>query len=236
MNQKIFNQNITDTQVEDAPKSTRKQDRNSFSSYKLEIIDDENIYSICFNGKLTEEETQEMLKSIQNCLYENIADAIQKYLEQNNLIYYGFVFTRQPLEHTMAMEFAELLLVSGTCGSLDRHIGDTDIFYAITDYRKWISENCCQGCYFAVKITHSIDKDLYQYLIIGQTFNYDETTGDESGYFAIRTNREDGCLDNIALSSGWPVLPSFGCIDLVSLLLNIDNIQTIEQTKKTAVK
>ena len=236
MNQKNFNNNITGTQKEDTPESTMQQCRDKGLSYKLEIMDDENIHSVSFEGKLTEKDTKKILSEIRNCLYENTAGAIQKYLEQNNLVYSGFVSTRKPLKHTIVMEFAELFLNSGTCNSLDKYIGDTDIFYAIADHQKCISKNCCQGCYFAVKIVHPIDKGLYQYHIIGQTFNYDETTGDESGYFAIRTNRDDEYLDNIALSSGELLLPSFGCIDLPALLLDIDNIQTTEQVIEIAVK
>ena len=236
MNQKNFNNNITGTQKEDAPKSIMQQDSNKFLSYMFEIMDDENIYSSLFNGNLTDEETRKMLESIQNCLYEKIPDAIQMYLDQNNLAYSGFVSTKKPLEHSKVMELAGSLLYPGSNSSLDSYFRNADTCYVIADHQKWISENCCQGCYFAVKIVHPIDKGLYQYHIIGQTFNYDETTGDESGYFAIRTNRNDGYLDNIVISDSEPVLPSSGCIDMLGILLNIDSIQTVEQIEKIAVK
>ena len=236
MNQKNFNNNITGTQKEDAPKSIMQQDSNKFLSYMFEIMDDENIYSSLFNGNLTDEETRKMLESIQNCLYEKIPDAIQMYLDQNNLAYSGFVSTKKPLEHSKVMELAGSLLYPGSNSSLDSYFRNADTCYVIADHQKWISENCCQGCYFAVKIAHPIDKGLYQYHIIGQTFNYDETTGDESGYFAIRTNRNDGYLDNIVISDSEPVLPSSGCIDMLGILLNIDSIQTMEQIEKIAVK
>ena len=236
MNQKNFNNNITGTQKEDAPKSIMQQDSNKFLSYMFEIMDDENIYSSLFNGNLTDEETRKMLESIQNCLYEKIPDAIQMYLDQNNLAYSGFVSTKKPLEHSKVMELAGSLLYPGSNSSLDSYFRNADTCYVIADHQKWISENCCQGCYFAVKIAHPIDKGLYQYHIIGQTFNYDETTGDESGYFAIRTNRDDGYLDNIVISDSEPVLPSSGCIDMLGILLNIDSIQTVEQIEKIAVK
>ena len=236
MNQKNFKNNITGTQKEDTPESTMQQGRNSFLSYRFEIIEDDNIYSASFNGKLTDEETRKMLESIQNCLYEKIPDAIQMYLYQNNLAYSGFVSTKKPLEHSKVMELAGLLLYPGSNSSLDSYFRNADTCYVIADHQKWISENCCQGCYFAVKIAHPIDKWLYQYHIIGQTFNYDETTGDESGYFAIRTNRDDGYLDNIVISDSEPVLPSSGCIDMLGILLNIDSIQTVEQIEKIAVK
>lgn len=236
MNQKNFNSNITSTQKEDTPESTMQQDRDCFLSYRFEIMEDDNIYSVSFNGKLTDEETRKMLKSIQNCLYEKIPDAIQMYLEQNNLAYSGFVSTKKPLEHSKVMELAGSLLYPGSNSSLDSYFRNADTCYVIVDHQKWISENCCQGCYFAVKTAHPIDKGLYQYHIIGQTFNYDETTGDESGYFAIRANRDYGYLDNIVISDSGPVLPSSGCVDMLGILLNIDSIQTVEQIEKIAVK
>ena len=234
MNQKIFNKNIPSTQATYAPEKAMLY--NSGLSYKFEIMDDKNIYSISFDGKLTEEEIKQMLSAMRNCLYENTADAIQKYLEQNNLVYSGFASTKKPLEHTIAMKFAELLLDSGTCSSLDRHIGNTDIFYAIADHQKWISENCCHGFYFAVKRILSESESLCKYNIIGQTFNYNQITDDESAYFAIRENMNDELLYNIAVSKSEPVLPTFGCVDIMNILLDIDNIKTAEQTIQIAVK
>lgn len=48
MNQKNFNNNITGTQKEDTPESTMQQCRDKGLSYKLEIMDDENIHSVSF--------------------------------------------------------------------------------------------------------------------------------------------------------------------------------------------
>lgn len=234
MNQKNLNKNITSTQLEDLPESIMQQDK--VLSYKFEIVDDENLYSISFDSKLTQEKTKEMMEAVQNCLYEKIADGIQMYLKQNNIEYSGFVFSKKPLEHNKIMELSECLLHAGTCGNFDNCFGNADIFYAIADYQKWVSEDCCHGCCYVAKRIHSKINGLYQYHIIGQTFNYNKVTGDEAGYFAIRRNRDSGFLDNIALASGEPVLPSFGCIDLVSLLLNIDGIQTEEQAVQFAVK
>ena len=87
MNQKKLKKNIADTQLEDTTESTMQQGRDCFLSYRFEIMEDNNIYSVSFNGKLTDEETRKMLESIQNCLYEKIPDAIQMYLYQNNLAY-----------------------------------------------------------------------------------------------------------------------------------------------------
>ncbi|MDE6851771.1 MAG: hypothetical protein K2J67_04695 [Lachnospiraceae bacterium] len=236
MNQKNLNKNITCTHMEDAPEITMQQDRDKFLSYRFEVMDDENIYSILFKGKLTEKDAKKMLEMIQNCLYEKMADCIQVYLDKNNIAYSGFVSTKKPLGHNKVMELAELLLHSDRCSGFDSYLGNTDTYYLIADHQKLIAENCCQGCNFVVKRTLSESESLYKYNIIGQIFSCNQDTGDEAGYFAIRKNKDDGLMDNVALSSGETVLPSFGCIDLTALLLNIDSIQTAQQVIEIAVK
>lgn len=236
MNQKNLNKNITGTQVEDAPKSTMQEDRNSFLSYKFEIFDDENLYSISFNAKLTGEETEKMVKMVQNCLYAKIADGIQMYLEQHSLACTNFISSRKPIEHSKAMKLAGLFLHSDTCSNSGSCLGTADICYLIADHQKWITEGCCQGCYLAVKRSFSESEGLYKFNIIGQTFNYNETNGNEYGYFAIRENKGNGLLNDIVLSAGEPVLPTFGCIDIAGLLPDIGSIQTTEQAVQLTVK
>ncbi len=237
MNQKNFKSNITGTQKEDAPKSIIQQDRDKgLLSYKFEIMDDDNIYSISFRGKLADGETKKILEATQNCLYEKIADCIQTYLKQHNIAYSYFISNKMPLNHTKAMELAELLLNSDNCSSFDSYFGNADTYYLIADHQKWVAENCCQGCYFAVKKTFTEAESSCKYNIIGQTFRYNEVTDDENCYFAIRENRNNGSLYNIVVSDSGPVLPSFGCVDIMSVLLSIDNIQTSEQVIEIAVK
>lgn len=236
MNQKKLNKNIADTQLEDTTESTMQQGKDCFLSYRFEVMEDDNIYSVSFNGKLTDEETRKMLESIQNCLYEKIPDAIQMYLEQNNLEYSNFISSKMPLNHSKAMELAELLLNSDNCSGFDSYFRKADTYYLIVDHQKWIAENCCQGCYFAVKKTLTESESSCKYNIIGQTFRYNETTDNENCYFAIRENKNNGSLYNIVVSDSEPVLPSFGCVDIMSVLLSIDNIQRTEQVIEIAVK
>ena len=236
MNQKKFNNNIIGTQKEDTPESTMQQGRDCFLSYRFEVMDDGNIYSISFRGKLADEETKKMLESIQNCLYEKAAGCIQTYLEQNNIAYTGFVASRKPLSHSRTMKLAELFLHSETCITLDNYTSNADIYYAIIDHQQSDNKGNCEGCYIVVQKTPVLSKCQHKYSIIGQTFSCSETNSEEYGYFAIRESKENELINNIALSSGEPVLPSFGCIDLPILLLNIDNIQRIEQVIEIAVK
>lgn len=234
MNQKTFNKNISSTQATYAPEKAMLQNRGL--SYRFEIMDDGNIYSISFNAGLTQEETKKILESVQNCLYEKTAGYIQKYLEQSNIAYTGFVASRKPLSHNRTMKLAEMFLHSETCISLDNYTSNADIYYAIIDHQQSDNKGNCEGCYIVVQKTPVLSKCQHKYSIIGQTFSYNETNSDEYNYFAIRESKENELINNIALSSGEPVLPSFGCIDLPTLLLNIDNIQTAEQVIEIAVK
>ncbi|MFG6395339.1 MAG: hypothetical protein K1W24_14350 [Lachnospiraceae bacterium] len=234
MNQKTFNKNISSTQATYAPEKAMLYNRGL--SYRFEIMDDGNIYSISFNAGLTQEETKKILESIQNCLYEKITGYIQKYLEQSNIAYTGFVASRKPLSHSRAMKLTELFLHSENCISLDTHTSNADIYYAIIDHQQSDSKGNCEGCYIVAQKTPALSNCQHKYSIIGQTFSCNETNSDEYSYFAIRESKENELINNIALSSGEPVLPSFGCIDLPTLLLNIDNIQTAEQVIEIAVK
>ena len=238
MDQKKFNKNITCTQMEDIAENTiqQKGSSNKFLSYKFEIMEDESIYSISFEGKLTQEETKKIMETVQNCLYEKIADGIHICLKQHNIAHSGFVSSKMPLEHSKIMELAELLLHSDFCSDFDAYFGNADICYLIADHQKWTAENYCQGCYFAVKRTLSESENLYKYNIIGQAFSYNETSGDENCYFAIRHSRDSGVLYNITASASEPVLPTFGSINIMKLLANIDNIQTAGLAEKAAVQ
>lgn len=234
MNQKTFKKNISSTQATYAPEKAMLY--NGGLSYRFEIMDDGNIYSISFDAGLTQEETKKMLESVQNCLYEKTAGYIQKYLEQSNIAYTGFVASRKPLSHSRAMKLAEMFLHSETCISLDNYTSNADIYYAIIDHQQSDNKGNCEGCYIVVQKTPVLSKCQHKYSIIGQTFSCSETNSEEYGYFAIRESKENELINNIALSSGEPVLPSFGCIDLPILLLDIDNIQTAEQVIEIAVK
>ena len=234
MNQKTLKKNISSTQATYAPEKAMLY--NGGLSYRFEIMDDGNIYSISFDAGLTQEETKKMLESVQNCLYEKTAGYIQKYLEQSNIAYTDFVASRKPLIHSRTMKLAELFLHSENCISLDTHTSNADIYYAIIDHQQSDNKGNCEGCYIVFQKTPVLSKCQHKYSIIGQTFSCNETNSDEYSYFAIRESKENELINNIALSSGEPVLPSFGCIDLPTLLLNIDNIQRAEQVIEIAVK
>lgn len=205
-------------------------------TYKLEFCTDEKLYSIFLKGKIAPEEIRTMLESARNCLYEKMAENIQVYLEQHHLEYLDFVTKEISLRHEDAMNFTNHLLHSATCDIIDEQIGETDIYYGVMDHQQWIRKDCCEGCYYVVKRTPAVQKGACRYIIIGQTFNYHETVDEEQSCFAIRTNESSRQLYTIDSYKGEPVIPTFGCVDIMGLLLNIDNIRTARQVEKIAVK
>lgn len=138
MNQKNLNKNITGIQVEDAPKSIIQQNRDRGLYYRFEVMEDDNIYSVSFNGKLTENEAKKLLVALRNCLYENIADCIQTYLEQHNLAYSDFISSKIPSEHNKIMELAGLLLHSDRCSGFESYFGNADTYYLIVATRNGV--------------------------------------------------------------------------------------------------
>lgn len=210
--------------------------RNKILSFKLEIMDDENIYSISFDAKLTEEEAEKILEAVQGCLYEKIADNIQMYLEQHRLLYTSFTAGRKSLKHVGAMKLVSMFLHSDTCRSIDRYTGNADIYYAVIDHQQAGRKNNYEGCYIAARKIPTLYNGQYRYSVIGQTFHCNEITCEEKGYFAIRKNNDYNHLYNLDQAKEELVLPTFGCIDLMALLLNIDHIQTIWQAEEIAVK
>lgn len=117
------------------------------------------------------------------------------------------------------MKFAELFLYTDTCYSFGIYIA---------------CKNNCEGCYIAAQIVSALYKR--QYNIIGQKFNYDLASGNEYGSFAIRTSKNSRYFNNLDKSENRLILPAFGHVDITGLLLDIDNIQTIKQAEKIAVR
>lgn len=115
-------------------------------------------------------------------------------------------------------------------------MGNTNVCYVIMDHQQPVNKNNCEGCYISVQIVSVLHKKQYQYNIIGQKFSYDWTSGNEHGNFAIMTNKNSRYFHNLDASENRLIFPSFGCVDLTGLLLDIDNIQTIEQAEKIAMR
>lgn len=205
-------------------------------TYKLDFGSDEKLYSTYFKGEIPPDAIRKMLESTRNCLYKTMAENIRSYLEQHHLKYSDFVAKELPLNHNTIMRYTDNLLHSASCIMIDKHIGDADIYYGILDCQQWNEDNCHEGCYSVVKRIISESETLYRYKILAQTFHYDKIDDEEQSYFAIRINNDSRNFRNIDAVSGESVIATFGCVDMMGLLLDIDSIISSEQAKKLAMK
>ena len=101
------------------------------------------------------------------------------------------------------------------------------------DYQKWIGCGW-DGCCYAVMKTPRRGKDGYR--IVGQSFQYRENSGTEQAYFAIRASKRIGRLYNIDSVAGDPVLPAFGSLDLINLMVHLPEICTARQAAAAVMK
>lgn len=194
---------------------------------------DNKLYVVLFNGKITWKETAEMLASLQNCSYEKMHRAILLYLKKHHLEYSDFVSVELPLENKNVIGWAKYLLHSDIYNKINEMLKDTDIFCSVVDYQQTAPDGFTNGCYLAVKKIFTADERC-KYHTIGQTFSFSRHNYEEYGYFAIRTNNKNDHMQDIDTFAGEPVLPTFGCVDLISLLHNMNNIHTAKQAAKTA--
>lgn len=75
----------------------------------------------------------------------------------------------------------------------------------------------------------------FQHNVIAQSYFYHKKTCEEYGAFALRKTMGNA-LYTIDSSEGQPILPSFGCVDLIALLADMENIKTKDDALKIAVK
>lgn len=208
--------------------------RTELQTYRFEFGNEGKIYSISFDGRISDAEIHNILEIMHSQSYADCPEAVWTYLEQNKLEYSDFKTGISVARHKDIMSTADILLKSCSCDIIDKQIGRTDNYYAVMDYQRQIDECCCEGCYYAVKRTAI--KNAYNYYIIGQTFTSGQNDDIQNGYFAIRASDGNQGIHNISELSGELLFPPFGCIDLVAILMDVDNLSTAEQIKNTAVK
>ncbi len=202
--------------------------------YRFDFGTDDKLYVVIFNGKIPQAELKGLLSSLGNCLYGKMPEAILLYLEQHHFEFSDYNSIEIPLENHSVMEWAGYLLHSDTYKKVDENLENADIYYAVMDYQDTTPDGDREGCYFTVQRTVCGNGE-FQHNAIVQTYFYNKGSCDENGHFVIRKSK-DGILYNIDSLEGEPALPTFGCVDLVSLLPNIENFQTKEDVLKTAVK
>ena len=202
--------------------------------YRFEFGCDEKIYSTQFNGELPLGADTGILREVRKHLLEASSKIIWSFLEHNHIGYSHFTSSIKALEHERIMKQADFLLHSHSCNPMEEYLKEPAFYYAAMDYQKHFTSSHYRGCYYVVKRVATARNRISHYKIIGQSFDdYGDTS---QGYFAIRENKDHHLLLDIAMESGELVFPSFGCIDTLNLLINIDQIKTIEQAKEAAIR
>ena len=202
--------------------------------YKFEFGIDKKIYSTQFRGEIPLGADKGILKEVRKHLLEESSGVIWSYLEHNHIVYSHFTSSIKILEHDKIMEQADLLLHSRSCSTIEEYLKEPDFYYASIDCQKHLTNSHCKGCYYMIKKIYSVHNKMPHYKIIGQSF--DDYMDTSQGYFAIRENRNSHLLLDIDKTSGELVLPSFGCVDILNLLIDIDHIKSIEQVQKAAIR
>ena len=132
------------------------------------------------------------------------------------------------------MNREERLLQSCAPEAFDARIISADNYYAVMDHQIRTPDGGCKGCYYAVQ--KSADGGNCHYRIIGQTFTCKKSDDTVHGYFAVRAGGGSRKIKTLDAKTGEPVLPAFGCVDIMGILINIDNIRTSGQVKNFALK
>ena len=202
-------------------------------TYRFEFGCDEKIYSTQFIGELHLGADTGILREVRKHLLEDSSKVIWSFLEHNHIGFSHFTSGIKALEQDKVMEQADFLLHSNSCAPIDECLSSPAFYYAAMDCQERFTGSHRKGCYYVMKKTASAPDRIPHYRIIGQTFEDDRDIS--QGYFAIRENRDSLFLFDIANSSCEPVLPSFGCVDTLNLLMNIDNIKTVEQAIESAL-
>lgn len=202
--------------------------------YRFDFGTDDKLFTTIFNAKIPQGELKGLISSLQNCLYGNMSDIILLYLKQHHLEYSNFNSIELMLENHDVMEWAGYLLHSDTYKKVDENLEDSDIYYAVMDYQNTIPDGNREGCYFTVRRT-AWGNGGPEHNAIAQSYFYNKETCEEYGYFAIRKT-----IGNVPYtidsSEGEPVLPTFGCVDMMALWADIENINSKEDATKTAIK
>ncbi len=202
--------------------------------YRFDFGADGKLYTTIFHGKIPQPELRGMVCSLQNCLYGKTPDVIFSYLKLHHLEFSNFHSMESTLGKDRAMGWAAYLLHSDTYGKMEEILGDADIYYSVMDCQESSPEGYCEGCYYALSRLPLGDGEV-QHNFIGQAFFSDRHSCEETSYFAIRKTT-GGILYTIDSSEGELTLPTFGCVDMMALLADIENINSKEDAIKTAIK
>lgn len=204
-------------------------------TYCFRLISDNEQFQTTFRGNISMDDVRNILNALQNHLYADSGKIIGGYLMQHPLEYSNLHFEASKADHQEIMACADILLHSGSVHPIDMVIGGADNYYVIIDHQVFFDGNTCEGCCFAVKKTTSECNGQSICSIIGQSFTSNVSDTDPLGFFAIRSSKGSSQFHNI-LRVPQPVILTFGCIDLIGLLLDIEHIRTAQQAFQAATR
>lgn len=202
-------------------------------TYRFEFGSDDKIYSVSFRSSIREPEIRGILEAAKNSLYEKCGEAIRSYLDSHNLSYSKFITKEKHIQVTVPIKFADKFLHDPSCDIVDKWIAGTKFYYAVMDCRNWMEDHCA-GCYFMLARFPSERNGQYEYHVISQTYDHASFSEDEQPHFAIRKDDGEHNLITLDEEDNCPVIETFGCVDLLSLLINITNIKTKQQAAELA--
>lgn len=202
--------------------------------FMFEFGNDGIIHSASFLGNLAHDDIRLMLEFLHQKLYADCGRSIHSYLEHNNIPYSHLKTDTYLLNHQEIMNQAECLLQSCVPKDFGVRISESNNYYAVMDQQARTPDGGCEGCYYAVQ--KSVTNENFHYHIIGQTYHCSKSDDSIHGYFAVRTGEDGQKFLNLDTKAGEPLFPTFGCVDIMGVLINIDHITTSGQTKKTALR
>ncbi len=203
-------------------------------TFLFEFGTGEEIYAVSFKGMIPEPEIRCLLGNTHKHLFQTCEEAIHSYLDTHGLDYSDFVTRKIRPEHHAVMAYADSLLHDGTSQCMDQWIGCADVYYGIMDYQRQTRKDFYEGYYFAVSRTCAGCTPPYKYHVTGQTFWYDSASSSEGSYFAIRKSENGRQLYTLAEEDSQPVLATFGCVDMLCLLIHLKTVTTKQQAADLA--
>lgn len=197
-------------------------------SYRFDFGSDDIIYSVSFKGSVQKTELQVILESARKTSFEKSSRVIQSYMDSHNLNYSGFSVHEKLTGDKIPVSFADRLLYDSSCSVIEQCIGNTAVYCGVMDYQHE-SKYGYEGCYYAVAKMPSEQNSLPEYHAIIQTYSHSVSGGHEQSHFAIRRSDSRQQLITLDEEDGFPVIATFGCVDMMSLLINIADITTKQQ-------
>lgn len=199
-------------------------------SYKFEFGVNQKLYTICFDGRIPKEEINNLIKKIKEHHYKNFGNIIKLYLDQHHLEYYNFNCNVNELSQQELRDFYFDLVhhrITNT-NDLNKHIGNVNNYYVILNDGGWEDEDYSWRCICVANIVKENSKFDMKYHIIGQTEEMDDYEDDIWGDFdlIIKNENDDRCNK---IFKNKIIIPFFKSSSLFDLLLDIDNIETIDQ-------